>query len=68
MRANNLPLVESLLGSSPLLALEVDDKMQTVLHAAAGRKKLVKMTQYLLDLDCSHILLKTKDITGKVPL
>ena len=68
VRINNLPLVEKLLRKTPLLALEVNEKMQTVLHVAVRKKKLALMVQYLLDLDCSHILLKTKDITGKTPL
>ena len=42
--------------------------MQTALHVAVRNKNLAKMVEYLLDLDCGQILIKTKDITGKLPL
>ena len=65
---NNLPLVKNLLESSPLLALEVNERMQTVLHVAASRKDLIQVVEFLLLLDCSSILLRSKDMTGKTPL
>ena len=68
VRNNNLPLVKKLLASNPLLALEVNEKMQTVLHVAVGNKNLEEIIYHLLELDCSQILLKTKDISGKTPL
>ena len=67
VRKNNLQLVKKLLRNSPLLALEVNDRMQTVLHVAVVRKNLLKMVVFLLELDCSSILLKSKDISGKTP-
>ena len=60
--------MRNLLESSPLLALEVNERMQTVLHVAASRKDMAEMIECLLKLDWSGILLKSKDMTGKTPL
>ena len=43
VRKNNLPMVKKLLRKMPLMALEVNEKMQTVLHVAARKKNLIKM-------------------------